>query len=83
MLHNKKRLWPTQPSVQWVPGKFSLGVMYLVRKGDHSPKSSSVVMCGAALRPHPLHLHGVVLKYRNQHLSPNLYFFYLNYLIHI
>jgi hypothetical protein len=38
---------PTQPSIQWVLGAFSLGMKQLGREADNSPPSSAKVMNGA------------------------------------
>jgi len=36
-------LWPTQPSIQWVPGALFLGLKRPWREADYSPPSSAEV----------------------------------------
>jgi hypothetical protein len=40
---SRTTLEPIQPSIQWVPGSFSLGVKRPEREADHSPPSSAEV----------------------------------------
>jgi hypothetical protein len=66
-------LGPTQPSIQWVPVAFTLGVKWLGYEADPSPPSSAKVKMGGAIPPLPntsswlsahlskIYLHGMKL----------------------
>jgi hypothetical protein len=62
---SRTALGPTQPSIQWVPGAFSLGVKHLGHEADHSPPSSAKVKECMELyihSPDTFSWHGAQLK---------------------
>jgi hypothetical protein len=64
-LHHRVQngLGPTQPSIQWVQGAFSLGVKRPGHEADHSPPSSAEVKnAWNYTSTPPIRLYGVVLS---------------------
>jgi hypothetical protein len=58
---------PTQPSILWVPGVFSLGVKRLGREADHSPPSSAEVKkAWNYTSTSPVRLYVVVFSYEKR-----------------